>query len=66
MDNSLQSSQEFLPLDYSHNEVQEDLINIEDMILSDDEKEYDNDPMFDLEQNLYEYALASAEFENDL
>ncbi|CAG8812989.1 26334_t:CDS:1 [Gigaspora margarita] len=65
MDNSSQSSQEFLPLDYSYDEVQEDLINVEDIISSDDEKEYDNDPMFDLEQSLYEYALASAEFEND-
>ncbi|KAF0419889.1 hypothetical protein F8M41_007110 [Gigaspora margarita] len=65
MDNSSQTSQEFLPLDYSHDEVQEVLINFEDMISSDDEKEYDNDSMFDLEQSLYEYALASAEFEND-
>ncbi|KAF0512364.1 hypothetical protein F8M41_018026 [Gigaspora margarita] len=65
MDNSLQSLQEFLPLDYSHNEVQEDLINVEDMISLDDEKEYDNDPVFDLEQSLYEYALDLAEFEND-
>ncbi|CAG8683031.1 2222_t:CDS:2 [Gigaspora margarita] len=54
MDNSSQSSQEFLPLDYNYDEIQEDLINVEDMILSDDEKEYDNDPMFDLEQSLYD------------
>ncbi|CAG8697016.1 34418_t:CDS:2, partial [Gigaspora margarita] len=54
MDNSSQSSQEFLPLDYSYDEVQEDLINVEDIISSDDEKEYDNDPMFDLEQSLYD------------
>ncbi|KAF0429818.1 hypothetical protein F8M41_005622 [Gigaspora margarita] len=66
MDNFSQSSQEFLPFDYSHDEVQEDLINVKDMISSDDEKEYDNDPIFDLEQSLYEYALASAKFENDL
>ncbi|CAG8831442.1 40804_t:CDS:2, partial [Gigaspora margarita] len=32
---------------------------------ANDEKEYDNDPVFDLEQSLYEYALVSAEFEND-
>ncbi|KAF0458559.1 hypothetical protein F8M41_000946 [Gigaspora margarita] len=65
MDNSSQSSQEFIPLDYSYDEVQEDLINVEDMISSDDEKEYNNDSVFDLEQSLYEYALVSAEFEND-
>ncbi|CAG8648913.1 10597_t:CDS:1 [Dentiscutata heterogama] len=65
MDNSSQSSQGFLPLDYSQDELQEDLINVEDMISSDDEKEHDNDPVFDLEQSLYEYALASAEFENN-
>ncbi|CAG8743422.1 4340_t:CDS:2, partial [Dentiscutata erythropus] len=61
----LQSSQGFLPLDYSQDELQEDLINVEDMISSDDEKEHGNDPVFDLEQSLYEYALASAEFKND-
>ncbi|CAG8503423.1 8102_t:CDS:2, partial [Dentiscutata erythropus] len=61
-DNSSQSSQEFLPLDYSQDELQEDLINVEDMISSDNEKEHDNDPVFDLEQSLYEYTLASAEF----
>ncbi|KAF0545746.1 hypothetical protein F8M41_002034 [Gigaspora margarita] len=66
MDNFSQSSQEFLPLDYSHDEAQEDLINVEDIISSDDKIEYNNDPMFDLEQSLYEYALDSAEFENDL
>ncbi|CAG8840857.1 3660_t:CDS:1, partial [Gigaspora margarita] len=66
MDNFLQSSQEFLPLDYNYDEAQEDLINVEDIILSDDEIEYNNDSMFDLEQSLYKYALDSAEFENDL
>ncbi|KAF0415322.1 hypothetical protein F8M41_007645 [Gigaspora margarita] len=65
MDNSSQSSQEFIPLDYSYDKVQEDLINVEDMISSDDEKEYNNDSVFDLEQSLYEYALVSAEFENN-
>ncbi|CAG8800134.1 13920_t:CDS:2, partial [Dentiscutata erythropus] len=64
--NSSQSSQGFLPLDYSQDELQEDLINVENMISSDDEKEHDNDPVFNLEQSLYKYALASAEFENDL
>ncbi|KAF0556691.1 hypothetical protein F8M41_015048 [Gigaspora margarita] len=66
MDNTLQSSQEFLPLDYSYDKVQEDLINVENMILLDDEKEYDNNPIFDLEQSLYEYSLVLAEFKNDL
>ncbi|CAG8819375.1 28819_t:CDS:1 [Dentiscutata erythropus] len=65
MDNSSQSSQGFLLLDYSQDELQEDLINVEDMILSNDEKEHDNDSVFDLEQSLYEYALASAEFKNN-
>ncbi|CAG8803142.1 1496_t:CDS:2, partial [Dentiscutata erythropus] len=54
MDNSSQSSQGFLLLDYSQDELQEDLINVEDMISSDDEKEYDNDLVFDLEQSLYD------------
>ncbi|CAG8612164.1 37707_t:CDS:2 [Gigaspora margarita] len=30
-----------------------------------DKKEYNNDPVFDFEQSLYEYALVLAEFEND-
>ncbi|KAF0384490.1 hypothetical protein F8M41_011602 [Gigaspora margarita] len=54
MDNFSESLQEFLLHDYSYDEVQEDLINVEDMISSDDEKEYDNDPVFDLEQSLYD------------
>ncbi|CAG8508607.1 40594_t:CDS:2 [Gigaspora margarita] len=65
IDNFSESLQEFLLYDYSHDEVQEDLINVEDMISSDDEKEYDNDPVFDLEQSLYKYTLVLAEFEND-
>ncbi|KAF0443371.1 hypothetical protein F8M41_003576 [Gigaspora margarita] len=65
MDNFSQSSQEFLLLDYNHDEAQENLINVEDIISSDDKIEYNNDPMFDLEQSLYKYALDSAKFEND-
>ncbi|CAG8750770.1 6786_t:CDS:2, partial [Dentiscutata heterogama] len=45
MDNSSQSSQGFLLLDYSQDKLQEDLINVEDMNSSDDEKEHDNDPI---------------------
>ncbi|CAG8748390.1 717_t:CDS:2, partial [Dentiscutata heterogama] len=52
--NSLQSLQEFLLLNYSQDELQEYLINVEDMISSDDEKEHDNDSMFNLEQSLYD------------
>ncbi|CAG8716069.1 6436_t:CDS:2 [Gigaspora margarita] len=49
-----------------HDEAQKGLINVEDIILLDNEIEYNNDLIFDLEQSLYEYALNSAEFENDL
>ncbi|CAG8852685.1 33810_t:CDS:2, partial [Gigaspora margarita] len=54
MDNFSESLQEFLLYDYSHNEVQEDLINVENMISSDDKKEYNNDSVFDLKQSLYD------------
>ncbi|CAG8629163.1 4483_t:CDS:1, partial [Dentiscutata heterogama] len=36
-----------------------------DMISSNNKKEYNNDPVFNLEQSLYEYALVLAEFKNN-
>ncbi|CAG8482611.1 20163_t:CDS:2 [Racocetra fulgida] len=50
---------EFLLSNYNKDELQENLIDIKDMISSDNEN-YD-DPVFDLEQNLYEYALFNVE-----
>ncbi|CAG8445222.1 4858_t:CDS:2 [Scutellospora calospora] len=41
---------------------QEDLIDIENI----DDENYDDDPIFNLEQGLYEHALVSTEYENDL
>ncbi|CAG8857531.1 35432_t:CDS:2, partial [Gigaspora margarita] len=54
INNFSESLQEFLLHNYSYDKVQEDLINVEDMISSDDEKKYNNDPVFDLEQSLYD------------
>ncbi|CAG8698290.1 13967_t:CDS:2 [Cetraspora pellucida] len=53
VNNSSQFSQGFLLLDYSQDKLQEDLINVKDMISLDDEKEYENNPIFNLKQSLY-------------
>ncbi|CAG8499968.1 5333_t:CDS:2 [Scutellospora calospora] len=57
-------SQESLTLHYSQEESEEYLVDIETMTPPDD-KNYDDDPVFDFEQNLYEQALVSAELKDD-
>ncbi|CAG8817763.1 11656_t:CDS:1, partial [Racocetra fulgida] len=48
--------QEVLSSQFDQNELQEHLVDIQTLVLSDDENEYDYEPVFDFEQNLYEQA----------
>ncbi|CAG8500579.1 15006_t:CDS:2, partial [Racocetra fulgida] len=63
--NSLQNLQEVFSSQFDQNELQEHLVDIQTLVLSDDENEYDYEPVFDFEQNLYEKAVDLAEYEDD-